>query len=81
MISRVSKCATFAGCQQSGPWSENAGYALDLHDRCGLTILSGLPSQEPTGIGFSYGDFLAGLMGGYAVLAALLRRVSAGHGE
>ena len=66
---------------QSGPWSENAGYALELHDRCGLTILSGLPSQEPTGIGFSYGDFLAGLMGGYAVLAALLRRVSAGHGE
>ena len=66
---------------QSGPWRERAGYALDLHDRSSLTMLSGLPAQEPTGIGFSYGDFLAGLMGAYAVLAALLRRGSTGQGE
>jgi formyl-CoA transferase len=42
--------------------------------RSGVVNLTGFPDQPPVHTGFSHGDATTGLMGAYAVMAALYRR-------
>ncbi len=58
---------------------DSPGFGKMGEARSGLVHLTGFPDGPPVHTGFSHGDSVAGLMGAFAVCAALVRR--AGHPE
>jgi crotonobetainyl-CoA:carnitine CoA-transferase CaiB-like acyl-CoA transferase len=70
-----------SGFGRGGPSQDYVVFAPVMHALSGLHAMTGEPSREPAGLGFSYGDHVAGCFGALAVIAALEERDSTGLGD
>ena len=66
---------------QTGPLRNHVGFGPSIQAFSGLTYLTGLPEQPPSGLGTSLADHVAGLFATIAVLAALEHRHQTGEGQ
>jgi formyl-CoA transferase len=70
-----------SGFGQTGPYASRAGFGAIGEAMGGLRSIVGEPDQPPVRTGIAIGDALAGTMGAYAALAALLERGRSGRGQ
>lgn len=70
-----------SGFGQQGPLSGNAAYDLVVQALSGIMSITGSPDGEPTRIGESYGDLLAGLFAAWGTSTALLSARDTGIGR
>jgi len=70
-----------SGFGQTGPYAHRAGFGAVGEAMGGLRYIVGEPSEPPVRTGIAIGDALAGMMGAYGALAALLERERSGHGQ
>lgn len=73
--------ASISGFGQGGPLSPLPAYDLVVQAMSGLMAGTGTPEGEPTRIGESMGDLIAGLFGAWGVSVALLDRQRTGRGR
>ena len=69
-----------SGFGRGGPSQDYVVFAPVMHALSGLHAMTGEPGREPAGLGFSYGDHVAGYFGALAVIAALAERDATGQG-
>lgn len=72
---------SMSGMGQDGPWRDRTAFGPTVQAMSGITYLTSFPGRPPLGLGYSYADHVAGLMGGLAVLEALEYRESTGRGQ
>ena len=72
---------SISGFGQDGPHAGWAAYDLIIQAMSGIMSVTGQPDGPPTALGESLGDLWTGLMGSWAVLAALQARTRTGQGE
>lgn len=72
---------SISGFGQEGPHAGWAAYDLIIQAMSGIMSVTGQPEGPPTALGESLGDLWTGLMGSWAVLAALQARARTGQGE
>ena len=72
---------SISGFGQDGPHAGWAAYDLIIQAMSGIMSVTGEPEGPPTALGESLGDLWTGLMGSWAVLAALQARARTGQGE
>ena len=72
---------SISGFGQDGPHAGWAAYDLIIQAMSGIMSVTGQPEGQPTALGESLGDLWTGLMGSWAVLAALQARTRTGQGE
>lgn len=63
-----------SGYGRDGPRADEPGFGKGAEARSGVVRMTGFPDGPPTYTAFALGDTVAGLMGAYAILAALYRR-------
>lgn len=69
------------GYGQTGPYAQRAGFGSIGEAMGGLRYIVGDPESEPSRVGISIGDALAGTMGAMGALAALHARKHTGRGQ
>ena len=72
---------SMSGYGQYGPFKRYVGYGPPASALSGQFWLTGYPGGDPAEIGVSYPDPNAGVMGAYAIIAALLHRDLTGEGQ
>lgn len=72
---------SISGFGHDGPEGGRAGYDQIAQGEAGLMSLTGSGPDDPQRVGVPIGDLLAGMYGGYGVLAALLERERTGRGQ
>ncbi len=72
---------SMSGYGQYGPFRRYIGYGPPASALSGLFWLTGYPGGDPAEIGVSYPDPNAGVMGAYAIIAALIHRDLTGEGQ
>jgi CoA:oxalate CoA-transferase len=72
---------SISGFGQEGPHAGWAAYDLIIQAMSGIMSVTGEAEGPPTALGESLGDLWTGLMGSWAVLAALQGRSRSGKGE
>ena len=72
---------SISGFGQTGPHVHWSAYDLIIQAMSGIMSVTGAPDGPPTALGESLGDLWTGLMGSWAVLAALQARGRSGRGE
>ncbi len=72
---------SISGFGHDGPEGGRAGYDQIAQGEAGLMSLTGSGPDDPQRVGVPIGDLLAGMWGGYGVLAALLERERTGRGQ
>src|SRR6478735_4157696 len=72
---------SITGFGHDGPEGGRAGYDQIAQGEAGLMSLTGSGPDDPQRVGVPIGDLLAGMWGGYGVLAALLERERTGRGQ
>jgi len=73
--------ASLSGFGQNGPWKERPSYDIITQASSGFMSLTGFPGNPPTRGGGSLGDYVQGLFGAIAVLAAMNARHLTGRGQ
>ena len=73
--------AASTGYGQSGPYSQRPAYDAVVQAMGGIMSITGQPGGEPTRVGSSIGDIIAGIMTAIGVLAALHERENSGLGQ
>ncbi len=71
-------CA-ISGYGQDGPMARRPAYDHVVQAACGITLLTGTPETVPNRIGPPLFDYLAGMYGAFAVMAALRERDRTGQ--
>ncbi len=66
---------------QTGPWRNYTGFGPTIQAFSGMTYLTSFPGRPPTGLGFAYADYAAGLFASLALLSALEYRRRTGEGQ
>ena len=69
-----------SGFGHSGPHAEHRSYGPIVQAVCGLSYISGLPGEEPSGWGLSYMDNEAAFFNASALLTAIYHRNLTGEG-
>jgi CoA:oxalate CoA-transferase len=72
---------SISGFGQAGALARWPAYDLVIQAMSGLMSITGDPQGPPTAVGESIGDLWAGLLGSWAVLAALYARERTGEGD
>jgi len=72
--------ARMSGFGHSGPHAEHRSYGPIVQAVCGLSYISGLPGEEPSGWGLSYMDNEAAFFNASALLTAIYHRNNTGEG-
>ncbi|TAL81733.1 MAG: CoA transferase [Candidimonas sp.] len=70
-----------SGYGQTGPLSQQGGYATIAEGFSGLASFSGFPQIGPAVSAFPLGDYLAGIFGAFGALAAFHHRTRTGEGQ
>lgn len=70
-----------SGWGQTGPKSQEGGYATIAEAFSGLSSFTGYPEKGPMVSAFPMGDYLAGVFGAFGALAALHSRSRTGLGQ
>ncbi|MGN9788238.1 CaiB/BaiF CoA transferase family protein [Nonomuraea sp. ZG12] len=73
-VHRINPQAVLLQISGFGAQNDAPGFGKVGEARSGVVHLTGFPDGPPVHTGFSHGDAVTGLMGAYAVLAALHRR-------
>ena len=73
--------ASISGFGQSGPMAQLPAYDLVIQAASGLMSLTGQPDGEPTKVGESIGDLVAGLYAAFAITTALRAVERTGRGD
>lgn len=68
------------GYGQSGPYSRNPGYDVNIEAEAGLMHITGEPDGPPVKVGVAITDLTTGLYVKGAILAALFGRTQTGQG-
>jgi len=71
---------SMSGFGNTGPEQDYVAY-VPVMEAAGLTSITGFPDMMPMATGTGYGDWLLGMSGAAAVLAALLYRRRTGKGQ
>ncbi len=72
-------CA-ISGFGQTGPLKDNPAYDQIIQGLSGVMSLTGTPETAPLRVGYPVCDTLGGLVGAFAIAAALVRRSRTGEG-
>ncbi|WP_353953703.1 CoA transferase [Knoellia sp. S7-12] len=72
---------SITGFGHDGPEGGRAGYDQIAQGEAGLMSVTGSRPEDPQRVGVPIADLLAGMWGGYGVLAALLERERTGRGQ
>ncbi|GAA5838199.1 hypothetical protein JCM5353_006038 [Sporobolomyces roseus] len=72
--------ASVSGYGQSGPYSRNPGYDVNIEAEAGLMHITGEPDGPPVKVGVAITDLTTGLYVKGAILAALFGRTQSGEG-
>ncbi|MGG5258279.1 CaiB/BaiF CoA transferase family protein [Phycicoccus avicenniae] len=72
---------SITGFGHDGPEGGRAGYDQIAQGEAGLMSVTGSGPEDPQRVGVPIADLLAGMWGGYGVLAALLERERTGRGQ
>lgn len=72
--------ARMSGFGHSGPHADFRSYGPVVQAVCGMSYISGLPGQEPSGWGLSYMDNEAAFLNASALLMAIYHRNAGGPG-
>ncbi|GAA5847606.1 hypothetical protein JCM3766R1_000808 [Sporobolomyces carnicolor] len=72
--------ASVSGYGQSGPYSRNPGYDVNIEAEAGLMHITGEPDGPPVKVGVAITDLTTGLYVKGAILAALFGRTQTGQG-
>jgi CoA:oxalate CoA-transferase len=72
-------CA-ISGFGQTGPMRDNPAYDQIIQGLSGIMSITGTPETAPLRVGYPVADTLGGLVGAFAVAAALVRQKSSGEG-
>lgn len=72
-------CAV-SGFGQTGPWRDNPAYDQIVQGMSGVMSITGTPETAPLRVGYPVCDTLGGLVGAFAIAAALVRRERTGEG-
>ena len=72
--------AAISGFGHSGPYSERPAYNMITQALGGIMSITGQPGGEPTRVGSSIGDIIAGMFGAIGIVSALYERVFTGRG-
>ncbi|GAA6004166.1 hypothetical protein JCM10207_002463 [Rhodosporidiobolus poonsookiae] len=72
--------ASVSGYGQTGPYSRNPGYDVNIEAEAGLMHITGEASGAPVKVGVAITDLTTGLYCKSAILAALLSRAQTGEG-
>ena len=73
--------AATSGFGHTGPYSKRAAYDLVVQAMGGVMSLTGQPDGEPTRVGSSIGDMIAGMFTAIGINAALYHRERTGEGQ
>ncbi len=73
--------AAVSGFGHSGPYSEKPAYDMIAQALGGIMSITGQPGGEPTRVGSSIGDIIAGMFGTIGIISALYERVFTGKGQ
>jgi benzylsuccinate CoA-transferase BbsF subunit len=69
------------GFGAEGPYRDYVSYGPNIMSVSGLTHLTGYPDGPPSGVTFGYGDYVGGINGVVAILAAVYYRDQTGLGQ
>ena len=72
---------SMSGTGHTGPWKDYVAFGPTVQSFGGLTWLTSMEREVPTGPGNSYADLVSGLYGALAVLGALEYRDKTGKGQ
>jgi CoA:oxalate CoA-transferase len=72
-------CA-ISGFGQTGPMRDNPAYDQIIQGLSGIMSITGTPETAPLRVGYPVADTLGGLVGAFAVTAALVRQKTSGEG-
>lgn len=72
---------SMAGLGHTGRNHEYKTFGPVVQSLCGLTQLSGLPGEEPAGLGWAYMDQIAGMHAALSAMAAWHHRLVTGKGQ
>ncbi|WP_114313214.1 CaiB/BaiF CoA transferase family protein [Thermus caldifontis] len=72
---------SITGFGHTGPRAQEPGYDAALQGYTGIMSVTGEPAGPPMKVGVAWIDVMTGMMGGVAVLAALLERERSGLGQ
>ncbi|GAA5971997.1 hypothetical protein JCM11641_002448 [Rhodosporidiobolus odoratus] len=72
--------ASISGYGQTGPYSRNPGYDVNIEAEAGLMHITGEPDGPPVKVGVAITDLTTGLYAKSSILAALLSRQQTGQG-
>jgi len=73
--------AAVSGFGHSGPYSERPAYDMLAQGMGGIMSITGQPGGEPTRVGSSIGDIIAGMFGAIGIISAIYERVFTGKGQ
>jgi crotonobetainyl-CoA:carnitine CoA-transferase CaiB-like acyl-CoA transferase len=66
---------------REGPWAQRPAYDHVMQAASGMTLMSGLPGEDPVKVGFPVIDCATGMLAALAIMAAIRRRDLTGQGE
>ncbi len=72
-------CA-ISGFGQTGPMRDNPAYDQIVQGLSGIMSITGTPETAPLRVGYPVADTLGGLVGAFAITAALVRQKASGEG-
>ncbi|RUW73236.1 MULTISPECIES: CoA transferase [unclassified Mesorhizobium] len=72
-------CA-ISGFGQSGPMRDNPAYDQIIQGLSGIMSITGTPETAPLRVGYPVADTLGGLVGAFAIAAALVKQKTSGEG-
>jgi len=73
--------AAVSGFGHSGPYSEKPAYDMIAQALGGIMSITGQPGGEPTRVGSSIGDIIAGMFGAIGIISAIYERIFTGRGQ
>jgi len=73
--------ASLSGYGQTGPYSRRPAYDHVIQAMSGVMMLTGTPDTAPNRIGSPMFDYIAGIYGAFAVLAAIMERGQTGQAQ
>lgn len=73
--------AACSGFGQTGPYRDKPAYDIIVQAMGGIMSITGAQNGEPTRVGASIGDIIAGMFTAYGVMLALFHRERTGEGQ
>ncbi len=84
VLKQINPRLVYAACSgfgHSGPWSQRPAYDVIVQGAGGIMSITGQPDGEPTRVGASIGDIVAGLFTAVGILQALYNRDKTDKGQ